>query len=45
MRKYIFKVDEVPLPPGATQAGSYIVFSLIILFAGFLIGATVARAY
>jgi hypothetical protein len=45
MRKYIFKVDEVPLPPGATQVGSYIVFTLIILFAGFLIGAAVARAY
>ena len=45
LRKYIFKVNEVPLPPGAIQAGSYIVFSLIVLFAGFLIGATVARAY
>jgi len=33
------------LPPGATRAGSYIVFTLIVLFAGFLIGAAVARAY
>ena len=33
------------VPTGATNAGVYIVFSLIVLFSGFLIGAAVAKAY
>lgn len=33
------------LPPGAVRTGSFIVYGLIFIFGGFLIGAAVAKAY
>lgn len=33
------------LPPGTIQTGTYITFSIIVLFGGFLIGVSVAKAY
>jgi len=33
------------MPPGTIQTGTYIIFSIIVLFGGFLIGVSVAKAY
>jgi hypothetical protein len=33
------------LQPGAIRTGSFIVYALIFIFGGFLIGAAVAKAY
>ena len=33
------------LPPGSTRAGSFMVYALIFIFGGFLVGIAVAKAY